>query len=666
MAAGGEALSDAAVAKLKASVQTEVDAEGARVRTLPRNQRCASHLCKFCPFRCFPRADRYLNHLAYHSEDRLFIANERSRAQWNLVEAIFEQEQVLAVLPTAESDGNRLANSAALIRQWNAPCADSSYLKRTNGVDLVLLLTMGGPTYSLKQYVGNATRFSNKVYYDNTFANLVFSLAVRHKGKIQTIFGDILSHFTAQGSKCAFLLPKRADTQSDIVKQIVTDPIVQMLREGLITTCTQKGEWEVITHDATFKSLMSCVGQEKMAQAPGEHHALHSFLGKSGAIPGLSAQADESRDSFATASTAVLPLSARSTTKWMFSDAPDHVELPSLVFPNLAGVGEDTLHFPFRLEKCNGEHVWPCSRRLRQIQQKFTVPVACGIYQGEFPADADVAVWPKRLTSRSAAVNWVAYVATPYDNHQQYVDDIYDLTLDFHGDMCRKDKKNNSALEILKNGSKYRHFKFMMNGCHIRSTLSTHDRELLGVGTTANEAIHHHVADFFRTVVQQHIENAMTKFDCFTLANLLAHNSAAYSKTLAQYRQTTILSILVGSVRSNLFKPFGEHIPEVISARADVRIPVQALNQDTKAMKMEVRKTKAVRWKRELAIKRAKRPHAFNKRAYQKRTVFTQKHEGKLKRKTLMKKPAGVTMKRPVMVFKRPCLNRKRPASSAL
>ena len=50
--------------------------------------------CKLCPCRKFPRRDRLLQHVQkYHCKDRLFTANGRSQAQWNILLALFEQEQ---------------------------------------------------------------------------------------------------------------------------------------------------------------------------------------------------------------------------------------------------------------------------------------------------------------------------------------------------------------------------------------------------------------------------------------------------------------------------------------------------------------------------------------------------------------------------------------------
>ena len=51
-------------------------------------------LCPFCPFRGFKRAQRLQTHVRkYHTQARCFTANSRSRAQWHLVLALFEQDQ---------------------------------------------------------------------------------------------------------------------------------------------------------------------------------------------------------------------------------------------------------------------------------------------------------------------------------------------------------------------------------------------------------------------------------------------------------------------------------------------------------------------------------------------------------------------------------------------
>ena len=110
---------------------------------------------------------------------------------------------------------------------------------------------------------------------------------------------------------------------------------VVSLRDRLVATATSMGEWEVLTHDATYKPLFSLIGQRKMAQDEGGSHALHTFLGKSGAFPGSSLQRTEGEQCFRDASSDVLPESARATTRYVFTDAPASIRATDDFYPNL-------------------------------------------------------------------------------------------------------------------------------------------------------------------------------------------------------------------------------------------------------------------------------------------------------------------------------------------
>ena len=53
---------------------------------------------------------------------------------------------------------------------------------------------------------------------------------------------------------------------------------------------TQAQEWVVVNHDAAYQTLFSVIGQNRMAQNVREAHALHTFLGRTGCVPGFSLQ----------------------------------------------------------------------------------------------------------------------------------------------------------------------------------------------------------------------------------------------------------------------------------------------------------------------------------------------------------------------------------------
>ena len=222
-----------------------------------------------------------------------------------------------------------LHTSAMLLQQWICPdAATAHYLQRHNDFNLVQCLVSTGMRYLLKTQTGHFRRLHNKLYYDHT--------------------------------------------------------LVSGSRRKFIDKCTESGEWTILSHDATFKSLFSVIGQEKMAQKAGELHAVHSILGKSGASPGLSTQHTEGKACFQNALTSLLPLDARQTTRWVFSDTPaTALAAGADLFLGLVGVAEDPMHLVFRVEACFGERRTPLSRICLQIQKKFTVPSPGSIYRGD-------------------------------------------------------------------------------------------------------------------------------------------------------------------------------------------------------------------------------------------------------------------------------------------
>ena len=95
------------------------------------------------------------------------------------------------------------------------------------------------------------------------------------------------------------------------------------------------GEWEIVSHDASIKVLFSLIGQEPMAQREDEYHALHTIVGKTGAVPGAVALPSKGRHHVRTSIEEILPEPGRETTLWVFSDHPNTMLGCTDVFPNL-------------------------------------------------------------------------------------------------------------------------------------------------------------------------------------------------------------------------------------------------------------------------------------------------------------------------------------------
>lgn len=86
-----EEYSEDIVSQFLLEVRTEVaDASDAPAEPRERPQ----FACLLCPFRTFDRRDRLQTHISkYHTEDRLFVPNSRTKAQWHVALALFEQDK---------------------------------------------------------------------------------------------------------------------------------------------------------------------------------------------------------------------------------------------------------------------------------------------------------------------------------------------------------------------------------------------------------------------------------------------------------------------------------------------------------------------------------------------------------------------------------------------
>ena len=377
-----EAVPEDVVHRVLEGLQREVD----DVLLNPPLQAHGWFRCIFCPFRAFKRADRLKKHVRkYHCRPRLFTANSRTQAQWNLVVvALYEQKQALQPLDEQDDRASLLRMSASLLREWMSFDDDTSeFLRGSNDVDCVLLLTGTGPKYVLKTQTANAKRLHKKLYYDHTFVNILLPCMLQHHGKSAPTFLDVTQRFVAAGSQCALLGTRNRLTRRRLLDDIRCLPQMQAVKQNLLDACTAAGEWKVLAHDATFKSLFSILGQEKMQQKEGEFHALHSILGRSGALPGLCLQRTEGAACFRDAILQVLPETARATTQWVFSDTPESIGKAGDIFPVLQGVAEDPLHLTLRVEEFFGERRTELSRCILQIQAKFNLPhTNSDIYSG--------------------------------------------------------------------------------------------------------------------------------------------------------------------------------------------------------------------------------------------------------------------------------------------
>ena len=160
----------------------------------------------------------------------------------------------------------------------------------------------------------------------------------------------------------------------NIAKILTESPIFISKIKELRYKAADAGEYLVVTHDETFKTLFALIGQKKMAQAKGEFHALHTFRGFTGCTLGISPQRSTSGECFKNAVHDVFDPYLASKVRFLFSDSPLRVIRGARTcFKSLLAIGEDPIHLAIRVEYCLGGKVYGPSLRIRQLHSKFSV-----------------------------------------------------------------------------------------------------------------------------------------------------------------------------------------------------------------------------------------------------------------------------------------------------
>ena len=75
------------------------------------------------------------------------------------------------------------------------------------------------------------------------------------------------------------LLPSKKLVWSAIANDLTQTDTFTTISNALKFKASEAGEFTVVSHDETFKTLFALIGQKKIAQALGELHALHTFRG---------------------------------------------------------------------------------------------------------------------------------------------------------------------------------------------------------------------------------------------------------------------------------------------------------------------------------------------------------------------------------------------------
>ena len=329
--------------------------------------------CLLCPFRSFERIRNLKKHVKHHCMKNMFMADIRS-PQRTVIRALYDYYKSTGTISYLKVNNlNLLQHSASTISNWNTMCSEATLniLKRQNRPILVRVLTHSGPQYWVKECTVGCIRYSRQLYYTSQFADLFLSLLLTNEARISKCV-DLLFLYFANTSTTPSLLPSYPPIWSNIPTDITNHRTFLAKVKELKYKAASAGEFQVITHDETFKTMFCIIGQSNMSQKPNELHALHTFRGYTGCTVGVSPQRSTSHECFSNAVNESFDNYLASKVKFVFSDAPKRIyRAAKMVFPSLIAVGEDPVHLPIRLEYCWGGKITKPSVRVRQLHRKF-------------------------------------------------------------------------------------------------------------------------------------------------------------------------------------------------------------------------------------------------------------------------------------------------------
>ena len=545
-----------------------------------------SLVCEFCAWRKFTERRKLINHVDKYHKEPYYTAEAaapkaRMFSQWRLVVALYRQRLFDQVLAKDSMEANLLKTTAELIRKWNPGVSDveKAVLGRSNGLPVCTVVTKKGPELWLRSQTPGTVRISEKLYYTKDFEQLVVSLALQSKGRLENIKQRLWARWSEDNGSLPLLLPDSKSLRN-VLHHVFTCPdgVPQQLLLTLKNQATDRGEWVAVSHDCTFKFLFSLMGQKKIAQSEGGLFAAHNFLGVTGASHDFSAQRAEDADSFEAAVQKLFTQSMRLQVRLLYSDSPDEDFLKS--FPNAIGCAEDSLHLVLRCEYCTGGKRTPCTAHVMAIQKKFQAAVEnvnveearTMVYHGAPGQDLEWDTAPVLVPGEGRALQ--DYSKQPFASYEEYVSALKGVAHAFPESMKLsngKGRKSKTMLQILQSGSRFRHYMYLRNNGLFRNIA---DGENIKTGTTHNEAEARILKYWGECVRKQHQDRLMAMESIYGLHRMLCNSYTSTQKTHMLYKRKgdqEIISILAGRIAVGLLLGGSSGANQVCDAVPDTR-----------------------------------------------------------------------------------------------
>ena len=355
--------------------------------------------CELCPFREFYRPCRVKGRVCnYHTEESSWCATGSN--QLRVCIALYDND-MMSSKKIASSSPNYLKRSALIIRDGvllHSPVVEEA-LSPSNliGRDIRVIHFRRGPELRHIDFaIQEACSFRRLGfnYYDATFYNSVYTLALTNQGRADRI-KDEMSILCE--NELASLLPQFIHVWESILFDIFYSAAGEEELSRLLEICCDNGEFEYITIDCTVKPTLPLLGQvnhnkrlaKKKKQAvpyAEQYHAVLIVRGASGSALMVEPMFSENILASAALYNQRFTKVQRESVKFMASDKTSGllVSTMRMVFPSLVGCALDPVHLAMATEKATWERKNQISSRLRAVLSKFSPLVGGRAGDGPF------------------------------------------------------------------------------------------------------------------------------------------------------------------------------------------------------------------------------------------------------------------------------------------
>ena len=542
--------------------QTVKDSQGRRCEGL--------RACALCPFRAFTERRKLLKHLqSHHSAKNQFVCSGT--------------KQIKIILSLHDADCARRnmqfsyrQRSAEYIRAQVRPPLSH----KRNQVDrhVRLLLTAAGPMYCNETALG-VTVFARRVrnvYYDKTFAEMLYRELVLHHANVKSVWGRLHLRCIEAGNELSNLLPTHTQHWWPIVEDVFTSTAVRNLLASLQLTFEAASEYTCISIDATLKVAMCIKGQGNYRASAavrndacfGDDEALRRVLtvrGQTGAVLVIQLIKGEDANEIGLCLQRSLSTSSRLQVRYVMSDSPSVKLLKALqpVFPNLKGLALDPVHLAIVYEYAQWRKRTPGSKLLRQLLNKVVQHdpqrgmLSWGpLFDGEewCPLTRQEDKW------RGQILNWTqskAYVQRVVDNldptlpvltRVSFIEAVAAICVLHSKEVDRKVTGTSKPVrDVLWSACSPQRLEWLFNNQRVRHALSPLQRALLPSGTTSNEALHSEINSWTRSTHEVHRATLKLKLQIFSLGKQLVHHIATCYPPARQTSDNVLLARCLGA-----------------------------------------------------------------------------------------------------------------------